>query len=130
MITDVGISGTRHGANPHQLIMIKVALINYKERGAKNFRHGDCAGVDVEAAVIARRLGYYIIKHPGPVGVGSYADETFGPMSFLDRNKVIARMSDVILIVPHTNKEVLRSGTWSTYRYALKMDIPIRMVKR
>ncbi len=130
MITDVGISGTRHGANSQQLAKIRYLLMNYKRQGATYFRHGDCQGVDVEAAEIARRLGYTIIKHPGPVGVGSYADVTLDPMSFLDRNKVIARMSDVVLIVPHTNKEVLRSGTWSTYRYALKMDIPIRMVER
>ena len=130
VIKDVGISGTRHGASPHQLIMIKVALIIYKERGAEKFRHGDCVGVDVEAAEIARELDYCIVSHPGPKGVGSKADYIYDPIPFLDRNKVIVRMSDIMLIVPHTNIEVLRSGTWATYRYAKKMNIPIRMVKR
>lgn len=113
-----------------QLAKIKLLLIIYKERGAKIFRHGDCVGVDVEAADIARELGYYIIKHPGPIGEGSKANETMSRLPYLDRNKVIVDMSDVMLIVPYTNIEVVRSGTWATYRYALKMNVLVRMVER
>jgi len=130
MIIDVGISGTRYGANRKQISKITELLIGFKEQGAKKFRHGDCMGVDVEAAEIARELGYRIIKHPGPIGVGSKADFTMDILPFLDRNKVIVRCSDIMLIVPHTNQEVLRSGTWATYRYAKEMRIPLRMVER
>ena len=130
MIITVGISGTRHGANPKQLDKIKAILKSYKRRGAEKFRHGDCIGVDVEAAEIARELGYSIISHPGPLGVGSISDFTMERLPFLDRNKVIVRMSDVMLIVPHTNTEVLRSGTWATYRYAKKRNVLIRIITR
>lgn len=130
MITNVGISGTRHGANATQLYEIKTLLMDFKEQGAKNFRHGDCIGVDVEAADIARKLGYFIIIHPGPFGVGSKTDIILGRLPFLDRNKIIVDMSDVMLIVPYTNKEILRSGTWATYRYAQKKSVPVRMVER
>ncbi len=130
MITDVGISGTRWGASSVQLAKIEILLIIFIERGAKKFRHGDCAGVDVEAASIARDLGYYIICHPGPRGMGTKWDEIMPSLPFLDRNKVIVDMSDVMLIVPFTNEEILRSGTWATYRYAQKMKVPLRMVER
>ena len=130
MINDVGISGTRHGANSKQLYEIKTLLMDFKERGAKNFRHGDCMGVDIEAADIARRLGYKIIIHPGPIRMGTNADFTMNSLPFLDRNKVIVDMSDIMLIVPYTNEEILRSGTWATYRYAKKINVPVRMVER
>ncbi len=130
MITDVGISGTRHGATSVQLAKITLLLGILKEQGAMNFRHGDCVGVDVEVADIAREFGYRIFVHPGPNGVGSKADYEYCSMPFLDRNKMIVDMSDVMLIVPYTNKEILRSGTWATYRYAKKMCVPIKMVKR
>lgn len=130
MIINVGISGTRYGASPKQLNKIVELLMDFRKSGAKNFRHGDCIGVDIEAANIARKLGYYIIKHPGPIGMKTEADETMVPLPFLDRNKVIVRMSGIMLIVPYSNKEIMRSGTWATYRYAKKINVPIRMVER
>ncbi len=130
MVKNIGISGTRHGMNAKQKDKLASLLMKYKDDGAKNFRHGDCEGVDVEAVEIAEKLGYWIIKHPGPFGVGSKADETWPPLPFLVRNKVIVDASDIVLIVPHTNGEVLRSGTWSTYRYAKKKSIRYVIVER
>lgn len=121
MIKTVGITGTRYGASATQYREMAMLLKELKDNGAEVFRHGDCYGVDIEAADIARNLGYYIIKHPGPSGAGTKADEIELPLPFLFRNKVIVEKSDLLLVVPHTKTEQLRSGTWATYRYAKKI---------
>jgi len=121
---DVGISGTRNGANDKQLAEIKRQLLGLKAKGAVGFRHGDCIGVDAQAVEIARSLGYKIIKHPGPTSVklsaNTKADETFKWQPYLQRNRKIVDRSQVVLIVPEQQSEQVRSGTWSTYRYCKK----------
>jgi predicted Rossmann fold nucleotide-binding protein DprA/Smf involved in DNA uptake len=48
-------------------------------------------------------------------------NEILLPLDPLVRNKVIVNISDVILATPFEDKEVMRSGTWSTIRYARKV---------
>jgi predicted Rossmann fold nucleotide-binding protein DprA/Smf involved in DNA uptake len=38
----------------------------------------------------------------------------------LARNKDIVRETDFLVIAPHGNREILRSGTWQTARFAKK----------
>ena len=40
------------------------------------------------------------------------------PKKYLDRNKSIVDKTDILIAFPSTNEEVIRSGTWSTIRYA------------
>jgi len=129
---DVGISGTRNGANDKQLTEIKAQLIGLKAKGGNIFRHGDCVGVDAQSAEIARDLGYRIIKHPGPMRrdlcANTKADETLKWQPYLKRNRKIVDKSQVVLIVPEHKAEQDRGGTWQTYRYAKKQDVTILMI--
>ena len=51
----VGVTGTRSGMNKRQQQEFTDFL---NELGSGEFHHGDCVGVDVEAARIAEKLGW------------------------------------------------------------------------
>lgn len=46
------------------------------------------------------------------------SDSILPVKAYLDRIKDIVDMSDILIATPESVKEVLRSGTWSTVRYA------------
>ena len=59
--------------------------------------------------------------HPPDVGalrVFCSADEALAPLPYLTRNKQIVDASEVLVACPQSAKEEMRSGTWSTVRYA------------
>jgi hypothetical protein len=92
------------------------------------FHHGDCIEADAKAHDIVREFTKArIVIHP-PVKDDKRAfcagDETLKPLPYLERNKAIVRASDVLLAMPHGEEE-LRSGTWSTIRYADKLPKPV-----
>src|SRR5690606_39175520 len=73
----------------------------------------------------------YIVSHPCSIqsqqGEGKYHVQlpVYAPLA---RNKHIGESSEVLVATPATKKEVMRSGTWSTIRYALKMERPVFVV--
>lgn len=56
------------------------------------------------------------------------ADVIYTGLEPLERNHVILDHTDYLLAFPKTRKEVLRSGTWATIRYAKKRDLPLKIV--
>lgn len=46
----------------------------------------------------------------------------------LQRNRQMVDIADIVVAAPGTMKEILRSGTWATVRYADKWDIDIHLV--
>ena len=123
---NIGISGTRKGSTASQQMQLNHWLYNLKEDGSLIFHHGDCVGVDEEAAEFAWSLGYRIIKHPGlPKGrwtAYSPYGETLEPKDYIERNHDIVDSCSIMLILPAQQEEIQRSGTWSTYRYAKKLQ--------
>ena len=121
----VGITGTRMGMNEHQFAGVQELLTKLYEAGAE-FHHGDCVGVDAEAAVLAKELGYKIIGHPGPGEDGLRAfvecDESKEPASHFKRNRTIVDECDVLIVVPLQNEHQSRGGTWYTHDYAVKTE--------
>ena len=97
-------------------------------RMAQEFHHGDCDGADTFAHCIAARETTIVIHPPKNPKYRSYCAEQFTeegyliielkPRPYLIRNHAIVDESDLLIALPKTLTEELRSGTWSTIRYA------------
>ena len=132
MIKSVGFTGTRRGMNEKQKKLLRSFLERLKWHcKAREFHHGDCVGADEEAHEIARESSYYIVVHP-PINPILRAfcegNEVLDPKPYLVRNRDIVDSSDVLIACPYQEKEVLRSGTWATVRYARKRHKPIIII--
>lgn len=118
---NIGITGTREGANAAQLEAMEEVLTALHPH---EFHHGDCMGVDAQGHKIASSLRCVTVIHP-PVEkkYRAYCDgiELMAPKEYLDRNRDIVDMTEILIAVP-SGPEVVRSGTWSTVRYALKKN--------
>ena len=120
----IGFTGTQDGMSQHQkeqFVLIMQELLPIE------FHHGDCIGADAEAHDIVREFfpDVKITIHP-PLNKNKRAfrvgDVQKDLLSYLDRNKMIVDETNLLIATPKGNKEVLRSGTWSTVRYARKKE--------
>ncbi len=117
---EVGVTGTRFGMNENQRFSVQKWLaVNEPTR----LHHGMCVGVDVQMNEIARGRGILTRGYP-PINMkhigDCIVDEMELPEEYLVRNHNIVDAVDLLLVIPATNRELLRSGTWATYRYAKK----------
>jgi hypothetical protein len=96
----------------------------------KNFtdlEHGDCIGVDAQTHEIAKGYHMNITVHPptdSHFRAFCDADTILNPRAYLKRNKNIVDRCGTLLVVPDGMFEKIRSGTWSTWRYAVKTHTP------
>ena len=124
----VGITGTREGATEYQLKELRSVLADLK---GTEFHHGDCRGVDVQAAAIARELGYKIVCHP-PVlkeEQGYFGgDEIREPAGYMKRDRTIVEETDVLLVCPKQMEWQQKGGTWYTHDYAVKLGKPLSII--
>lgn len=124
----IGVTGTREGANEHQLREIKMLL---KALKGTEFHHGDCAGVDAQAAKIAKELGYKIVCHPPASDyLRAYvpADEMREPAGYLKRDRAIVDSVDALIVVPLQQEWQPKGGTWYTHDYAKKKNKPLTII--
>ena len=124
----IGVTGTREGANAYQLAELRTVLTELK---GTEFHHGDCKGVDVEAAAIAKELGYKIVCHPPKSSEqqGFFGgDEVREPLGYLQRDRNIVDATDVLLVVPLQNEWQPKGGTWYTHDYAVKKGKPVSII--
>lgn len=124
MIMKIGVTGTRSGCTPHQLEKLKIGILNIiVEHGPCEFHHGDCIGVDAEAAIIARNYGCKIVCHP-PIDdeLRAYQkyDYAWEEKTYFARNRDIVNCSDILIVVPWQSEHSSKGGTWYTYDYAAK----------
>ncbi len=125
----VGITGTRKGMSRIQRQTF-IEWLDAFEGQIEEFHHGDCKGVDVQAAEIVQdRIGWdKIICHP-PLATAHRAFFGGGtllkPRAYLKRNHDIVDCVDLLIGVTWEYKEQLRSGTWATVRYAYQMCTPV-----
>jgi hypothetical protein len=128
----VGFTGTRIGMTDDQ----KIAFSRWMQTQClKNqiviLHHGDCLGADELAHGIAKGLGCGVVIHP-PTNPSMRAfckeyDRIEEPKHYLIRNVDIVMASDVLVAVPE-GAERMRSGTWSTIRYAKKVGKPFVVI--
>lgn len=97
-----------------------------EDNDVKILHHGDCIGVDVQTAKIAEFMGVKTVCHPpsNPAARARHNSTVILPeKEYLDRNRDIVDAVDYMIVVPFEKEEILRSGTWMTYRYAKKRDV-------
>lgn len=116
----IGFTGTREGMTSMQRNTLPALLFRLR---LTNARHGDCIGADKQFHVIirARFQEAKIHGHPGPdspLRAHCQFDTCAEPKEYLKRNMDIVQFSDALVAVPKEEKEIQRSGTWATFRYA------------
>ena len=94
--------------------------------------HGDCVGMDDFAHHIARSKGFRIHVHP-PTNPKDRArlrgDWEAVAVNYIERNHDIVEASSVLVAFPRDPaKELVRSGTWATVRYARSLGKPVFLI--
>jgi hypothetical protein len=115
----IGFTGTQAGMTPKQRFEVRGLLTAMRP---DEVHHGDCVGADATFHDEAIELQVPVVIHP-PTNdskrawcKGALRVETAKP--YLERNKDIVTASTVLIATPKEMSEQLRSGTWSTIRYA------------
>ena len=125
MIKTITFTGTQNGMSERQKESFRLFLRMLPKDIV--LIHGDCIGADAEAHKIAHQLGMRIWIYPSNITKKrAYCDgsRVIPPSPPLLRNKRMVIMGDLIIAAPNTLTEQLRSGTWSTIRYARKANKP------
>ena len=126
----IGFAGTQKGMSNNQKEQVWKLLTHIRIHIA---HHGDCIGADAQFHKMLQELKIPIVIHPAS-GVGEKRAFCAGfdyikpEKSPLTRNKDIVDVSHVMIAAPKGEKEQIRSGTWATIRYALKMKKPIYII--
>lgn len=125
---NVGFTGTQRGLTETQWATLCLLLY---ARAPGDFHEGDCIGSDAQAAYGARLIGFRIIGHP-PINQSKRAffpaDEWRKALPYLDRNRAIVDAVQEMIATPGEFEEQLRSGTWSTVRYARRVGKPVHVI--
>lgn len=121
-ITSIGFTGTRRGMTAAQRERVEEKLLAWRPL---EIHHGDALGADAEFHQMVRELlpDTKIVIHPPnnpKMRAFCEGDEQRPEAPYLARNKDIVRASHLMLVMPAENTEQLRSGTWSTWRFARK----------
>lgn len=121
----IGFTGTQRGMTGHQKKSFSNFIFPYYKYNDLTFHHGDCIGADEEAhKIISDNFKLTkIIVHP-PLIQASRAfckgREVRNLKKYIDRNHDIVDETDFIIATPYQIREIVRSGTWATIRYAKK----------
>ena len=124
----IGFTGAQKGMTDLQKHTVGVLLFQHgkvlNDKVEAEFHHGDCVGADAEAHDIAIEHGIDVVIHP-PISDKQRAfckdaKLVHPEKKYLDRNHDIVDDCNFLIGAPFGEKEVLRSGTWATIRYAMK----------
>ncbi len=122
----LGVTGTRSGMNDNQKHVVSEVLRSIITREPDSeLHHGDCVGVDVEVAEMAKSVGFKVVCHP-PINddLRAYhaSDVILGPFTYFARNRNIVDATEKLLVVPYQDTPQKSGGTWYTHDYAHKKD--------
>lgn len=127
----LGFTGTQHGMTYAQRGAVGRAIL--ERMPVAEFHHGDCIGADAEVHDFALMAGASIHIHPCDITDKrawkiAGADWVGVVKPPLARNRDIVRACDLLIAAPRMFIEELRSGTWSTIRFARKARVPLLIV--
>lgn len=124
----VGFTGTRHGMTKRQQWMFSRLVDELlREHGAVELHHGCCIGADATAHYLAGSRGVRTVGHPCNLPRQRAAldcDVMLPAKPPLVRNCDIVDSCSLLIAAPAQGREVLRSGTWATLRYARTVARP------
>lgn len=112
----VGFTGTRNELTEWQKRKIFELLTKLRPRYA---HHGMCVGGDDTFNTVCLSLGIMTIGWPSNIPklvANCRVSYRNNPSPPLERNVWIVKASEVMICCPYENKEIIRSGTWSTIR--------------
>ena len=122
---NIGFTGSRNGMSNEQKLQVKNYLLSLQHLNL-TVHHGDCKGSDRDFHNICTDLqSIKIIIHPpncSTMRAFCNSDTILQERPFLLRNRDIVDSSEVLIACPINNNEIMRSGTWSTIRYARKCN--------
>lgn len=133
---NIGFTGTQHGMTIAQKSSLWSVLdrIGSSTIEIVQFHHGCCIGADEESARMAKLAGFFVVGHP-PEDRAKIWEEHISidndirpPLPYLDRNHVIVDETSQLIAAPRLLFAELRSGTWSTIRYAKKIHRVVTVV--
>jgi hypothetical protein len=125
MINSVGFTGTQAGMTDEQSVLVAELL---RRMNPKETHSGDCIGADHDFLTLVKitcpeavTCGHPPIKKDK--ACGDVYRIVFSAKEYLERNKDIVDTSNVMIACPKGFNEELRSGTWSTVRYAERRGV-------
>jgi hypothetical protein len=125
VVKTIGFSGSQHGMTDKQKSSVQAMLDQWARMGYTRARQGCCIGSDEDFTYIATSMTppYFVIGHP-PKNRSKVSWKALDLCSafwedeeYLVRNKNIVAFSTIMLFTPHTDHELVRSGTWQAIRY-------------
>ena len=130
----LGYTGTHQGMSMRQLLTVAQLIHDFDP---EEEHHGDCIGGDSQF----HYLCWAVLRDPAVIihpptdprkrafcePVGRYG-VVLPPKPYLKRNYDVVDQSGHLLAAPVDKREVLRSGTWATMRYAVKVQVPVTVV--
>ena len=126
----VGFTGTQLGMREAQQQAI---VRSFKLRQPTMAWHGDCVGADAQFHRLLRsfatecKIGGCIPDNDSKRAFCDF-DITEQPLPYLQRNHNIVDRAEIMLACPAQDREMLRSGTWATIRYAQRKHKPILLI--
>ena len=123
----VAFTGTQDGMTEAQWF---ATWDTFVALGASWVHHGLCIGSDRQAHKLARHMGCKVKGHP-PLNTSKMAvcecDVLGEAKEYIARNHDIVDETAALVATPN-GPERLRSGTWSTIRYARKLGRPTYVI--
>lgn len=123
----ISFTGTRRGMTEAQRAGVLTLLQDLKPKLA---RHGCCFGADRDFHVLCqcRKVGHPSTLDNQAAWAESNLDLSEAPLPPLERNHTMVDHSSALIATPGESREMLRSGTWATIRYAAKVGRPTYIV--
>lgn len=130
----IGFTGTQRGMTSSQKISIREIFVDCQD--TMELHHGDCIGADADAHAIFLDVdGELVVIHPPDVPSKRawcrgdiHFTKLLEPLPYLTRNRHIVEQTELLIGCPGEDEEQIRSGTWSTIRYARKLSVPITII--
>lgn len=128
----IGFTGSRLGMSQCQKEQFVLELLAFD---LTEFHHGDCSGADAEAHDIVAEFfpACKIIVHPPEsnyLRAFKPGHEFREPAGYIRRDKNIVDATDQLIGAPLTDVEQIRSGSWTTIRYARRIARPVTVLAR